>query len=61
MLFAGIGGELMQCPRKCIEHICGQIIATAAEVIRNGGLVRDFLQNALNSGLGIIVTCPDNI
>ena len=20
MLFAGIGGELMQCPRKCSEH-----------------------------------------
>ena len=38
---------------KC--HLSGQIIATSA----NGGLVRESLQNPLNSGLGIIVICPD--
>ena len=37
----------------------GQIIATSAEVTPNGGLVRESPQNPLNSGLGIIVICPD--
>ena len=41
--------------------ISGQIIATSAEVTPNGGLVRESPQNALNSGLGIIVICPDYI
>ena len=39
--------------------ISGQIIATSAEVTPNGGLVRESPQNPLNSGLGIIVICPD--
>ena len=38
----------------------GQIIATSAEVTPNGGLVREFPQSPLNSGLGIIVICPDS-
>ena len=37
----------------------GQIIATSAEVTPNGGLVRKSNQNPLNSGLGMIVICPD--
>ena len=40
-------------------HFSGQIIATSAEVTPNGGLVRESPQNPLNSGLGIIVICPD--
>ena len=39
--------------------IPGQIIPTSAEVTPNGGLVRESPQNPLNSGLGIIVICPD--
>ena len=41
--------------------VSGQIIATSAEVTPNRGLVRELPQNALNSGLGIIVICPDGI
>ena len=37
----------------------GQIITTSAEVTLNGGLIRELPQNPLNSGLGIIVICPD--
>ena len=37
----------------------GQIIATSAEVTQNGSLVRESPNNALNSGLGIIVIWPD--
>ena len=37
----------------------GQIITTSAEVTLNGGLIRESPQNPLNSGLGIIVICPD--
>ena len=37
----------------------GQIIATSAEVTPNGGLIGIFPPNTLNSGLGIIVNCPD--
>ena len=37
----------------------GQIITTSAEVTPNGGLVRESLPNPLNSGLGIILICPD--
>ena len=40
-------------------YISGQIIATSAEVTLNGGLVRELPQNPLNSGLGIILICPD--
>ena len=39
--------------------VTGQIIATSAEVTPNGGFVRESPQNPLNSGLGIIVICPD--
>ena len=38
---------------------CGQITTTSAEVTPNGGLVREFPPNPLNSGLGIIVICPE--
>ena len=37
----------------------GQIIATSAEVTLNCGLVRESPQNPLNSGLGIILICPE--
>ena len=37
----------------------GQIITTSAEVTPNGGLVRESPPNPLNSGLGIIVICPE--
>ena len=37
----------------------GQIITTSAEVTLNGGLVRESPPNPLNSGLGIILICPD--
>ena len=37
----------------------GQSITTSAEVTLNGGLVRESPQNPLNSGLGIILICPD--
>ncbi len=36
-----------------------QIITTSAEVTLNGGLVRESPQNPLNSGLGIILMCPE--
>ena len=39
----------------------GQIITTSAEVTLNGGLVRELPQNPLNSGLGIILICPDDV
>ena len=42
-----------------LSIIPGQIITTSAEVTLNGGLVRESSQNDLNSGLGIIVICPD--
>ena len=43
-----------------IKSYCsGQIITTSAEVTLNGGLVRELPQNPLNSGLGIILICPD--
>ena len=42
------------------SKICsGQFIATSAEVTLNGGLVRKCPPNPLNSGLGIILICPD--
>ena len=44
---------------KCRIHISGQIITTSADVTLNGGLVRELPQNPLNSGLGIILICPD--
>ena len=39
----------------------GQIITTSAEVTLNGGLIRELPQNPLNSGLGIILICPDEL
>ena len=38
----------------------GQIITTSAEVTLNGGLIRELPQNPLNSGLGIILICPES-
>ena len=40
-------------------HGSGQIITTSADVTLNGGLIRELPQNPLNSGLGIILICPD--
>ena len=40
-------------------HVSGQIIATSAEVTPNDGLGRETSPNHLNSGLEIIVICPD--
>ena len=37
----------------------GQIITTSAEVTLNGGLVGESTKNPLNSGLGIILICPE--
>ena len=47
------------CLGSCLYIWSGQIIATSAEVTPNGSLVRDSPNNALNSGLGIIVIWPD--
>ena len=41
--------------------ISGQIITTSADVTLNGGLIRELPQNPLNSGLGIILICPDDL
>ena len=42
-----------------VRRVERQIIATSAEVTLNGGLVRESPKNPINSGLGIIVICPD--
>ncbi len=42
-----------------LMYVSGQIITTSAEVTLNGGLIRELPQNPLNSGLGIILICPD--
>ncbi len=47
---------------RCVDVVrilVRQIIATPFEVTPNGALVRESPNNALNSGLGIIVVCPD--
>ena len=46
---------------ETIVDISGQIMYNdqTAEVTLNGGIVRESSQNPLNSGLGIIVICPD--
>ena len=43
------------------ENGSGQIITTGYRrlVTLNGGLVGESSQNSLNSGLGIILICPD--
>ena len=41
-----------------IGEISGPII-TSADVTLNGGLIRELPQNPLNSGLGIILICPE--
>ncbi len=46
-------------PAIFIGGLSGQIITTSAEVTLNGGLIRELPQNPLNSGLGIILICPD--
>ena len=53
------GGKTEKRGRNIENMIPGQIITTSAEVTPNGGLVGEFPQNDLNSGLGIIVICPD--
>ena len=40
-------------------NISGQIITKSADVTLNGGLIRELPQNPLNSGLGILLICPD--
>ena len=40
-------------------YLSGQVITTSAEVTLNGGLIRELPQNPLNSGLGIILICPE--
>ena len=42
-----------------VVKLSGQIITTSAEVTLNGGLIRELPQNPLNSGLGIILICPE--
>ena len=54
-----ICGKVQFGGRLIILHLSGEIIATSAEVTLNGGLVRESPPNPLNSGLGIIVICPD--
>ena len=44
---------------KNLVQISGQIITTSAEVTLDGGLVRESHQYPLNSGLGIILICPE--
>ena len=46
--------------QRVINHHSGQIITTSAEVTLNGGLVREPPQSPRNSGLGIILICPDH-
>ena len=43
------------------KYQSGQIITTSAEVTLNGGLVRESPKNPLNSGLGIILICPESV
>ena len=58
--WTGSGGRILEAMlQKCSENESGQIITTSAEVTLNGGLVRESPQNPLNSGLGIILICPD--
>ena len=60
-------GDVMTCQQRGVWlEFCegslyksGQIIATSADVTLNGGLIRELPQNPLNSGLGIILICPD--
>ena len=47
--------------QQVFMHSAGQIITTSAEVTLNGGLIRELPQNSLNSGLGIILICPDSV
>ena len=46
--------------RRTVRESQRQIITTSAQVTPNGGLVGEFPQHPLNSGLGNIVICPDN-
>ena len=54
-----VGGFVWQ--TSIFSILCGQIITTSAEVTLNGGLIRELPQNPLNSGLGIILICPDTL
>ena len=44
---------------RFLPSTSGQILTTSAEVTLNGGLVMESPLNPLNSGLGIILICPD--
>ena len=44
-----------------VPNVAGQILTTSAEVTLNCGLVMESPQNPLNSGLGIILICPENV
>ena len=54
------GGNVWKVGGKTISESSGQIITTSAEVTLNGGLIRELPQNPLNSGLGIILICPES-
>ncbi len=66
-LIKGSKMPFANCPTKnrqfgrglCFLNASGQIITTSADVTLNGGLIRELPQNPLNSGLGIILICPD--
>ncbi len=58
--------QSQRCPRrpagkqkKRVTKGSGQIITTSADVTLNGGLIRELPPNPLNSGLGIILICPE--
>ena len=62
--FASLGVYGRMEPRSPMKkgdfiNYSGQIIATSAEVTPNDGLIGIVPQNTLNSGLGILVICPD--
>ena len=52
--------EMFDPSKPYIIHHSGQVITTSADVTLNGGLIRELPQNPLNSGLGIILICPDH-
>ena len=54
--------EINCCVSVCFRWmIFGQIIDTSAEVTRNGGDCTGIHQSILNSGLGIVVVCLDDM
>ena len=55
-----IGSRANKQQGKRANKSSGQIITTSAEVTLNGGLIRELPPNPLNSGLGIILICPES-